>query len=195
MEKKKWYQIALYVVFGIVLLPIILLLLICSYVKSKIERRKRRKSFQEKHRQAQSVSVSQTDAEPPALPNDEEFLAHFNEFIGVQFYSHNGLSGRGSRRKLVVSEHPELKERILSFVERYPIRDLLQGERNSDGCDLNHWQITFLFEDSGVNRRISGYGTTECTRPYLQEMIFYLPEMLSEEENLRRQIEIERLLK
>ena len=194
MEKKKWYHFVLYIILGIVLLPVILLFLIYSDIKNKIESRRRKKTIQQAHRQEQSISISQSDAESPAPPSDAEFIAHFDAFIGVQFYSHNGLSGRSHKRALVVSEHPEQKERILSFVERYPICDLLQGERNSEGCDLNHWQITFLFEDSRLNRRIFGYGITECTRPYLQEMIFYLPEVLSKEEALKRKAERERLM-
>ena len=194
MEKKKWYHFVLYIILGIVLLPVILLFLIYSYIKNKIESQRRKKRIQQAHCQEQSLKFAQTYAEPPAPPSDAEFIAHFDAFIGVQFYSHNGLSGRSHKRALVVSEHPEQKERILSFVERYPICDLLQGERNSEGCDLNHWQITFLFEDSRLNRRIFGYGTTECTRPYLQEMIFYLPEVLSKEEALKREAEIERLM-
>ena len=45
MEKKKWYHFVLYIVLGIVLLPVILLFLIYSYIKNKIESRRRKKLF------------------------------------------------------------------------------------------------------------------------------------------------------
>ena len=145
------------------------------------------KRFFKKNKSGEAkIKTAATKIEPAELQNDEEFIAHFNDFIGVKFYSHNGLSDGSHRRELVVSEHPELKEKILSFTERYPIKNLLQGDRDNDGFDLDHWEISFAFENAALNRSICGYGVTECTKPYLREMIFYIPEVLSEAENKRR---------
>ncbi len=140
------------------------------------------------------IETTTTKIEPTEPQNDEDFIARFDEFVGVKFYSHNGLSGSSHRRELVVSEHPELKDQILSFAQRYPIINLLQGDRNNDGFDLDHWELTFLFDDSRFNRRICGYGVTESTKPYLNEMIFFIPEVLSKEEILRRRMEEEMML-
>ena len=52
------------------------------------------------------------------------------------------------------------------------IENLLYGDINSSGCDMDHWEIRFIFEDRNLNRRICGYGVTESS-PHICYPCFY----------------------
>lgn len=181
MKKIKWYIKAIVLFLNILLSPIIIIVMLFSYMIGKITERKTQKTI-EKNNLSKKQRINTSMPEPKACvsQNDDEFIAHFHEFLIVEYYAFNGLTDEQQKRKLIASKAPEIKEQILSFVEHYPIINLLQGDRYSDGYDLDHWEITFIFEDSRLNRCISGYGTTDCTCPYLIEMVNYLPESLNE---------------
>ena len=127
----------------------------------------------------------------PLVPaSDEQFIANINEFICVQYSRRNTYSGNRFMSELICSEHPELKERFLRFLEEHPIKSFLDGDKYSHGCDLNTWEIRFIFDNADLNRTISGYGYTELTAPYLTEILRDTCEILTPSEIFERKMKM-----
>lgn len=112
--------------------------------------------------------------EPTSPVDDREFISRIDEFICFQYKSFNGLSGRGKSFEFFASESPELKEYVLKFLANHPIEELLYGNINCNGHDMDDWQIRIIFEDENLNRCIRGYGTTNVSAPFLRELVPYL---------------------
>ncbi len=153
-------------------------------------RQEEKKTMPDEKKQFRYPYISVEDKLPEAV-----FLERFSEFTCIQFQSVNGLSNRRIMREYIVSENPALKEKILNFVKEYPMEQFLHGNLYGEGCDLDHWSLDILFEDPRLNRRINGYGHTECAGPYLTGLAYSLPEVLSEEEKRQAKIreELEKL--
>jgi len=180
----------LLVIIFIILIPIIIPLFLYDEIWHK--RKVRRKAYNNKFSYQNNIALSHK-IKPVEPQNNEDFIANLNKFTEITYYSRNYYSGSLYINKLVASEHPELKEKILSFLEQYPIINLLQGNRDCAGCDMNHWEIAFRFEDSSLDKSIFGYGITECTAPYLTKMISFIPPVLSEREQIEMRIKREKL--
>lgn len=201
MDKKK---AILYIIIGILLLPILILLspvlLIIHYKNKRAEKKKRqqaREKWEAAHQPTQfkesyTEFYTKSYTESPQQP-EEEFIRRIGEFTCLQFYSRNDRTGADHKQELIATEHPEKKAKILEFLKEHPIEELLHGQRHANAHDVNRWEFRFIFEDTRLNRTISGYGHTELTAPYLSEMCRYIPRILSEEEKFRQMVERARL--
>ena len=187
MILKKWklgLNIFIGIILAVLLFPFFVLVspvFLVIHCKEK-KRKQKTKTHKGKIRNSSEKCFSLSYIAPTnPLPNDV-FIARIAEFTCLQFHSVNDLSGKTRMRELVATEHPEKKARVLEFLQSHPIDELLCGERYMDAMDMNRWCLQFIFEDSSLNRSISGYGWTEQTSPYLSEMVRYIPEILSNEE-------------
>ena len=79
--------------------------------------------------------------------------------------------------ELVAADHPEKKEQVLAFLQEHPIADLLHGDRYEQAKDMSNWKISFIFDDTRLNRTILGYGHTKLTNPYLKMIYSNLTEI------------------
>lgn len=107
---------------------------------------------------------------------DEEFLSRIGEFNAIQYKAFNGLSGKCCTYQLIASANPELKERVIAFLADHSVGDLLYGDINSDGFDMDYWEFRFIFDDVNMNRRICGYGVTDASAPFLYNLVSILRE-------------------
>lgn len=188
LEKKKTI---LYIIIGILLLPILILLspvLLILHFKDKRAEKKKRQQAREKWEAAHQPTQFQTRyTESPNQP-DEEFIRRIEEFTCLQFTSRNDYTGRERKQELIAAEHPEKKAKILEFLKEHPIEELLRAERFEKACDANRWELRFIFEDERLNCTISGYGYTEAAAPYLFEICRHIPRILSEEEKFQQKV-------
>lgn len=181
MENKKWYVIVFNVMIGILFLPVLLIIWLCGKIQDKRKARKKAKASVQP-RTRQNISFAMPYVQPDVPLNDEAFISRIDEFIGIQYTSLNGLTGKRIDRELVAEKNPELKSKILSFLQEHPIEQLLYGKRDRiDVLDSDHWELRFIFADPGLNRRVSGYGYTEDTRPFLHRLVSYLPDLQAAE--------------
>ena len=128
------------------------------------------------------------------LPEDV-FLAQLSEFTCVQYRRCNDLTGKVTLWELVAQREPEKKAQLLTFLESNPLKQLLEADRIGSGFDLDRWELRFLFEDKRLNRAITGYGRTEAAAPYLQQLVAFLPRILSQEEQAYRAMQKYRYMK
>lgn len=127
----------------------------------------------------------------PLVPaTDEQFIANINELVCIQYSLRNTYSGNRFMSELVCSEHPELKEKFLRFLDEHPIKSFLDCDKYSHGCDLNTWEIRFIFDNADLNRTICGYGYTEETAPYLMEIRSDTCEILTPSEIFERKMKM-----
>lgn len=180
----KWYKVVLYVLLGILLLPFILLYLLFTLLvpaKKKQKSPPKKKASQVESLQENLPARFSMQYEEPAEPlPDEDFIRRIDEFVCLQYTTWNDYSGRSSKQELIAAECPELKERVLNFLQEHPVENLLYGERYADGHDMSHWELKFIFEDSRLNRCIAGYGITESTAPYRHGIFCHIPEISDE---------------
>ena len=173
-DKIKWYHVLLFILFFIIMIPYC----IFEFIKNRVTKNKRKKAAASNTR----CMPRMHESTPPLLPffepivpaSDEEFASRISEFTCIQYTKFNGLSGESHAYQLIASEKPERKEQVLSFLKDHPIENLLHGDIIGTGCDMNHWEIRFIFEDRNLNRRICGYGITETSAPYVLDLISIL---------------------
>ena len=128
---------------------------------------------------------------PPIPASDEQFLKSINEFICLQYsYRNTYYLSKSSMRELICSEKPELKEKFLRFLEKHPLKILLDGDKYSMADDCDTWEIRFIFDDTNFNRSICGYGRTELTAPYLREILADTCEILCSSETFEHQMQM-----
>lgn len=126
-------------------------------------------------------------SEPSSPVSDYDFANALNDVICIQYWSCNDYSGSIRMRELIISERPDLKDKVLLFLEEHPIITLLESNCHGYGHDSNRWKFRFIFNNTSFNRCICGYGITEITAPYLLKFSNLLPEILSEEERAERE--------
>lgn len=112
--------------------------------------------------------------EPQTLGEDTEFISRIDEIVCFQYKSFNELSGKERSYQFIAYEAPELKEYLLKFFKEHPIEELLYGDIDCNGCDMDHWEIRLIFEDQKLNHRIRGYGIANASAPFLCDLIPYL---------------------
>ncbi len=123
----------------------------------------------------------------PSYPVPDYYFANaLNDVICIQYWSCNDFSGSIHMGELILSERPDLKDKVLLFLEEHPIITLLESNRHEYAHDRNRWKFRFIFNNTNFNRCICGYGITEISAPYLLELAHLLPEILSEEECAQR---------
>ena len=171
-DKMKWYEAVLLVLLFVIMIPY----LIVIAIKDRVAENKREKIAKQKFEKRLQDMAAKTSLllafSVPVVPvSDEVFISRIDEFTCIQYRAFNGLSGWSCQYQLISSEFPQLKERVLSFLKDHPIENLLYGDIDCDGCDMNHWEIRFIFEDRNLNRRIRGYGFTEVSSPYLIHLV------------------------
>lgn len=193
MDKKK---AILYIIVGILLLPILILLspvlLILHFKNKRAEQKKRQQAWEKWVATHQPIQFQTRCAESFRQP-DEEFIRRVGEFTVLQFISRNDYTGRERKRELIAAEHPEKKAKILEFLKEHPIEELLHAERFEAAHDVDRWQLRFIFEDAHLNCAISGYGHTEAAAPYLSGICRHIPLILTDEEKFRMKVEKARL--
>lgn len=113
------------------------------------------------------------------------FISHIDELICIKYSSFNGLSGGSRNYQLDMKNDSEKenKEWLVSFLNKYPIDKLIKENRICEIHDLDHWEISFVFENSSLNRSIRGYGITENSSPYMTEFVNMLRKNQNPEEN------------
>ena len=164
----KWYQFLLFIPLFVIMIPYFIVL----HIKNRIAKNKSKKISLTNSQVVAVESSSLLGFLEPVIPvSDEVFISHIDEFSCIQYKAFNGLSGKSYACQLISSEKPNGKERILSFLKDHPIENLLYGDIHSSGCDMDHWEIRFIFEDRNINRRICGYGVTESSAPYLHTLV------------------------
>lgn len=193
LNKKK---AILYIIIGILLLPILILLspvlLILHFKNKRAEQKKRQQSW-EKWVATHQPTQFQTRCTESFRQPDEEFIRRVGEFTVLQFISRNDYTGRERKRELIAAEHPEKKAQILEFLKEHPIEELLRAERYENAHDANRWELRFIFEDAHLNCAISGYGHTEAAAPYLSGICRQIPPILTDEEKFRMKAQKARL--
>lgn len=164
----KWYKAVLLILLFVIMIPYF----IAIFVKDRVAESKRKKVTLKKAQYIEAESSSLMCFLKPIIPvSDEVFISRIDEFSCVQYKAFNGLSGKNYTCQLISSEKPECKEQVLSFLKDHPIENLLYGDINSSSCDMDHWEMRFIFEDRNLNRRICGYGVTESSAPYLHTLV------------------------
>ena len=164
----KWYNVPLFIPLFIIMIPCFVVV----FIKDRIAKNKSKKITLKKSQDITAKPSSLLRFLEPIIPvSDEVFISRIDEFSCVQYKAFNGLSGKSYACQLISSETPKGKERILSFLKDHPIENLLYGDISSSGCDMDHWEIRFIFEDRNINRRICGYGVTESSAPYLHTLV------------------------
>ena len=164
----KWYKLLLFIPLFVIMIPYFIVL----HIKNRVAKYKRKKISLTNSQVVAAESSSLWGFLEPVIPvSDEVFISRIDEFSCIQYKAFNGLSGKSYACQLISSETPKGKERILSFLKNHPIENLLYGDINSSGCDMDHWEIRFIFEDRNLNRRICGYGVTELSAPYLHTLV------------------------
>ena len=164
----KWYKFLLFIPLFVIMIPYFIVL----HIKNRNAKRKSKRITVKKSQAFATESSSLWGFLEPAVPvSDEVFISRIDEFSCIQYKAFNGLSGKSYACQLISCETPKGKERILSFLKDHPIENLLYGDINSSGCDMDHWEIRFIFEDRNINRRICGYGVTESFAPYLHTLV------------------------
>lgn len=167
-DRMKWYKAVLFILLFVLMIPCLIVL----FIKDRVAKDKRKKiATKELQDIAAEHSLLLDFLEPVVSVSDEVFISRIGEFSCVQYKAFNGLSGKSYACQLISSETPNGKERILSFLKDHPIENLLHGDINSSGFDMDHWEIRFVFEDRNLNRRICGYGVTESSAPYLHTLV------------------------
>lgn len=174
-DKIKWYHMLLSILF---LMIAIIPFSIFEFIKDRVTKNKRKKAASINTR----IMSRMNESTPPLLPffepivpsSDEEFVYRISEFTCIQYTTFNGLSGGSYACQLIAGENPERKGQVLSFLKDHPIENLLHGDIIGSGCDMNHWEIRFIFEDRNLNKRICGYGITETSAPYVLDLISIL---------------------
>ena len=193
MDKKK---AILYIIIGILLLPILILLspvLLILHFKNKRAEKKKYQQAREQWVATHQPTQFQTRCTESFRQPDEEFIRRVGDFTVLQFISRNDYTGGERKRELIAAEHPEKKEQILEFLKEHPIEELLRAERYENAHDANRWELRFIFEDAYLNCAISGYGHTEAAAPYLSEICRQIPPILTDEEKFRMKVEKARL--
>ena len=164
----KWCNVLLFIPLFIIMMPYFVVVFIKNCIVKKKSKRVTSKKIQ-------GITEENSSLWPflePAVPvSDEVFISRIDEFSCVQYKAFNGLSGKSYACQLISSENPKCKEQVLSFLKNHPIENLLRGDINSSGFDMDHWEIRFVFEDRNLNRRICGYGVTELSAPYLHTLV------------------------
>lgn len=170
-EHSKLYIIVVGIGALILALPIYAVMCINDFFKNKKHKKGTSYVMHSSERNAQPLMHY---SEPQTPVEDREFISRIDEFVCFQYKSFNGLSGRGKSFQLFASESPELKEYVLKFLANHSIEELLYGNINCNGCDMDDWEICIIFEDENLNRCIRGYGTTDVSAPFLRELVPYL---------------------
>jgi len=167
-DRMKWYKAVLFILLFVLMIPYLIVL----FIKDRVVKNKRKKIAAKK---LQDIAVESSSLmcffEPIVPVSDEVFISRIDEFSCVQYKAFNGLSGQSYAWQLLSSENPECKEQVLSFLKDHPIENLLHGDINCNGFDMDQWEIRFIFEDRNLNRRICGYGTTKTSVPYLHSLV------------------------
>lgn len=164
----KWYEVLLFIPLFVIMIPYFIVL----HIKNRNAKRKSKRITVKKSQAFATESSSLWGFLEPAVPvSDEVFISRIDEFSCIQYKAFNGLSGKSYSCQLISSEKPKCKEQVLSFLKDHPIENLLHGDINSSGFDMDHWEIRFIFEDHNLNRRIYGYGVTELSAPYLHTLV------------------------
>lgn len=186
----KWYKAVLFILLFVLMIPYLIVL----FIKDRVAKNKRKKFAAKKLQDIAVEFSSLLEFLEPIVPVfDEVFISRIDDFSCIQYKAFNGLSGKNYACQLISSENPKCKEQILSFLKDHPIENLLHGDINSSGFDMDHWEIRFIFEDCNLNRRICGYGVTELSAPYLHTLVsiirnqtneFMLPYELSKGEHI-----------
>lgn len=164
----KWYEVLLFIPLFVIMIPYFIVL----HIKNRIAKHKSKRITLKNSQTVFAESSSLLGFLEPFVPvSDEVFISRIDEFSCVQYKAFNGLSGKSYACQLISSENPKCKEQVLSFLKNHPIENLLRGDINSSGFDMDHWEIRFVFEDRNLNRRICGYGVTELSAPYLHTLV------------------------
>ena len=167
-DRMKWYKAVLFILLFVLMIPYLIVL----FIKDRVAKDKRKKIATKELQDIAAENSSLLEfLEPVVSVSDEVFISCVGEFSCVQYKSFNGLSGKSYSCQLISNENPKCKEQILSFLKEHPIDNLLHGDINSNGCDMDHWEIRFIFEDRNLNRCICGYGITETSAPYLYTLV------------------------
>ena len=167
-DRMKWYKAVLFILLFVLMIPCLIVL----FIKDRVAKDKRKKiATKELQDIAAEHSLLLEFLEPIVPVCDEVFISRIDEFSCVQYKAFNGLSGKSYACQLISSEKPKCKEQVLAFLKNHPIENLLHGDINSSGFDMDHWEIRFIFEDRNLNRRICGYGTTKTSAPYLHTLV------------------------
>ncbi len=103
---------------------------------------------------------------------NQMFITNIDKLNCIKYNSFNGLSG--GRIDYQFNIEKDNKWLIVSFLREHPIDKLINGVRDSMAHDLDHWEISFIFENSSLNQSIKGYGITEDSSPYVTEFIYML---------------------
>lgn len=174
-EPSKWHILFIGIGALVLTLPVYFVMCVKDFFKNKKHNKRTLSNIKlgEKYDNAPLMPYK----EPISPVDDGEFLSRIDEFICFQFKRFNGLSGRGHNYQFLASDSPELKEFVLHFIAEHPIENLLCGNVNCNGHDMDHWEIRIIFEDQNLNRCIRGYGTTEVSAPFLCELVPYLIRM------------------
>ena len=167
-NEQKWYSVFLYILMFIISLPWIIVVLIKDSIAERKRKKERSANFQDV---CNSYSKLMPFVESATPSPNEEFISRINECICIQYKSLNGLSGRGYACQVIIEDDLARKEQIVTFLKEHPIENLLNGNLNSDGFDLDHWELHFIFADKSLNRCIRGYGVTEISAPYLRGLL------------------------
>lgn len=158
-------------IFIVIAFPIYVFMSVKDFIKNKLIQTK---SYPQKIKKDFFPSCLVQYKEPKEPVDNNIFISQIDEFVCFQYKSFNGLSGRGKSCQIVSDVDSELKDYMLGFLKKHPIEGLLYGNVNCDGYDMDHWEMCFIFENQNLNRRITGYGITEDSAPFLCEMIPYL---------------------
>lgn len=164
----KWYEVLLFIPLFVIMIPYFIVL----HINNRIAKHKSKRITLKNSQTVATEPSSLLGFLEPVIPvSDEVFISRIDEFSCIQYKAFNDLSGKSYACQLISSETPKGKERILSFLKDHPIENLLHGDISSSGCDMDHWEIRFIFEDRNINRRICGYGVTESSAPYLHTLV------------------------